>query len=461
MTNSKWFSNADPDVIGDLLRRISAVETYANDLERRFANLDSPYPIARVDPVSYLNPYEGQRAIDPTDEQHMWYSNGEWRKAAGFGIYEIKVFEDINPVVVGDDKFIWEIPEDLDEAEVIKVEGFVSTVGSGSTQVAIRLASPPGSVPADILSAKIIIDAGEHNSKDAGAQPVINTNTIVAWGDHLHIDVDAAGSGAKGLGIIVVCNPSPAGSGTFQGEQGPPGGVIGWMGQFPGGSAAATTPGGAGSAWVTATGYTTGNVVVNGGTYYVATANHTSGALTEPGVGANWQTVWQVLTYTTGQAVTSGGTTYVTIVDHTSTTTNAPGTGANWEDFWMVLVEGHEPFGGCQVVINGNGYALDTGIKAHLPIPFDCEIIEATLLADITGSCVVDLWTDTYGSYPPTNADSITGSTPLTLTAANKTTDVALTGWTTTLTAGDTLAVVIESVSTITLLTVGLRLQRP
>jgi hypothetical protein len=74
---------------------------------------------------------------------------------------------------------------------------------------------------------------------------------------------------------------------------------------------------------------------------------------------------------------------------------------------------------------------------------------------------VVDLWKDTYGAYPPSDADSITASTPLTLVAANKTTDTALTGWDTTLTVGDVLSVVIESSNNLNWLSVGLRVQRP
>lgn len=53
-------------------------------------------------------------------------------------------------------------------------------------------------------------------------------------------------------------------------------------------------------AWATATGYTADTSgVTNGGRRYLCTANHTSGASTEPGVGASWQTVWQLLPFLT------------------------------------------------------------------------------------------------------------------------------------------------------------------
>jgi len=46
--------------------------------------------------------------------------------------------------------------------------------------------------------------------------------------------------------------------------------------------------------WVTATAYTANNQsVTHGGHVFVCTSNHTSGASTEPGTGADWATVWK------------------------------------------------------------------------------------------------------------------------------------------------------------------------
>jgi hypothetical protein len=49
------------------------------------------------------------------------------------------------------------------------------------------------------------------------------------------------------------------------------------------------------SAWVTATAYTVNQAVSRNGSSYVCIANHTSGAANEPGVGASWATVWDLL----------------------------------------------------------------------------------------------------------------------------------------------------------------------
>jgi len=55
------------------------------------------------------------------------------------------------------------------------------------------------------------------------------------------------------------------------------------------------TSGATTTAWATSTGYTAGNHVANDNAYYVCTANHTSGATTEPGTGANWLSYWALV----------------------------------------------------------------------------------------------------------------------------------------------------------------------
>ncbi len=82
-------------------------------------------------------------------------------------------------------------------------------------------------------------------------------------------------------------------------------------------------------------------------------------------------------------------------------------------------------------------------------MPFDLVITGWTLLADLSGSIVVDLWSDTYGNYPPTVADSVTGSAKPTLSSAVKAQSSTLTGWDTTWTAGDAVRVNIDSVATL------------
>ena len=111
-------------------------------------------------------------------------------------------------------------------------------------------------------------------------------------------------------------------------------------------------------------------------------------------------------------------------------------------------------------VIDGGGIVIGTGVVGDLDVPFDCTINQVTMLADQTGSIAVDIWKDTYANYPPTNADSITAAAVPTISAAIKDQDSTLTGWTTSISAGDTLRFNVDSCSTITRCTISLKVTR-
>lgn len=111
-------------------------------------------------------------------------------------------------------------------------------------------------------------------------------------------------------------------------------------------------------------------------------------------------------------------------------------------------------------VIDGGGSAITTGVKGDLEIPFACTITQATLLADQSGSIVVNIWKDSYGNFAPTVADKITASAPPTISSAIKSQDSTLTGWTTTISAGDILRFNVDSISTIQRVTLSLKVTR-
>jgi len=111
-------------------------------------------------------------------------------------------------------------------------------------------------------------------------------------------------------------------------------------------------------------------------------------------------------------------------------------------------------------IIDGGGSAITTGIKGDITIPFACTINEWTLLADQSGSVVVDIWKDTYANYPATVADTITGSAKPTITTATKGQSSTLTGWTSSITAGDTIRFNVDSATTITRVTLSLKVTR-
>lgn len=108
-------------------------------------------------------------------------------------------------------------------------------------------------------------------------------------------------------------------------------------------------------------------------------------------------------------------------------------------------------------VIDGGGSAITTGVKGFLEIPFACTINQVTMLADQSGSIVVDIWKDTYANYPPTDADTITASAVPTITTATKSQDATLTGWTTAITAGDILGFNVDSCTSITRVTISIK----
>jgi hypothetical protein len=111
-------------------------------------------------------------------------------------------------------------------------------------------------------------------------------------------------------------------------------------------------------------------------------------------------------------------------------------------------------------IIDGGGSPITTGVKGYLTIPFSCTITQVTVLSTVSGSIVIDIWKDSYGNFPPVDADSITSATPPTLSGAVSSQDVTLTNWIKTITAGDVLAYNVDSATTVTLVTVSLRVTR-
>lgn len=125
-----------------------------------------------------------------------------------------------------------------------------------------------------------------------------------------------------------------------------------------------------------------------------------------------------------------------------------------------IEADGNLPVAAITFIIDGGGSAITTGEKGHLRIPFACTINEVTMMADRSGSIVVDIWKDTYANFPPDNTDSITASAPPTITTAQKSTDSTLTGWTTAIGAGAILAFNVDSVTDIQRVTIALKVTK-
>jgi hypothetical protein len=115
---------------------------------------------------------------------------------------------------------------------------------------------------------------------------------------------------------------------------------------------------------------------------------------------------------------------------------------------------------GCN--FNGNGSIPVVGSKFRVEVPYACTINQITMLGDLSGAAVVDLWVDSYANYEPLVGDSICGSNKPTITAtSNKSQQTSFTGWTTTtLTAGSILVFYLESITTITDLTIIIKVTK-
>lgn len=111
-------------------------------------------------------------------------------------------------------------------------------------------------------------------------------------------------------------------------------------------------------------------------------------------------------------------------------------------------------------IIDGGGSVITTGVKGDIYFDFGCTINQVTLLADQSGSIVIDIWKDTYANYPPTVADTITASAKPTLSSAAKSQDSTLTGWTTSISAGQSLRFNVDSITTCTRVAIILKVTR-
>lgn len=116
--------------------------------------------------------------------------------------------------------------------------------------------------------------------------------------------------------------------------------------------------------------------------------------------------------------------------------------------------------GGLAIVIDGGGAVVAVNTKFDFPLDWAGTWTQWTMLADVSGSMVLNVWKDTYGNYPPTVADKITASAPPTITASTKGQSSALTGWTTAFAAGDTLRFNVDSCTSITKVTLALKYTR-
>lgn len=106
-----------------------------------------------------------------------------------------------------------------------------------------------------------------------------------------------------------------------------------------------------------------------------------------------------------------------------------------------------------EITIDGAGAVITTGAKTlYFRVPWDFELSAWEVIADQSGSIVIDLWKDTYANFPPTVADTIIGGggTKPTLSSAQKAQSANVTGYTTSFSKGDYLEINVDSAATVT-----------
>lgn len=113
---------------------------------------------------------------------------------------------------------------------------------------------------------------------------------------------------------------------------------------------------------------------------------------------------------------------------------------------------------GVGLIVNNGVNDVVTGIKGELEVPFDCNIVEGTLIGDASGSISIDVLRSTYAAFPTTV--SLTASAQLTLSSAQKSQDSTLTGWTKSLNAGDIIQFNVLSATGIARCTASLKIRR-
>lgn len=122
------------------------------------------------------------------------------------------------------------------------------------------------------------------------------------------------------------------------------------------------------------------------------------------------------------------------------------------------------PLSALEFICDGSGSVLQPGTFGYLEVPYNCTINSMTLMADQVGACVLDVRRTTAASFsPPTHpsaADSITGSDPPTLSSNGFAQDSTLSTWTTSLSKGDIIGVAVISATTVTRVTLSLKVQR-
>jgi len=113
---------------------------------------------------------------------------------------------------------------------------------------------------------------------------------------------------------------------------------------------------------------------------------------------------------------------------------------------------------GLSYVIDGGGTAITTGLKGFIVAPFTATISAVALVADQSGSIVIDLWN--ASASIPTVVNTITASDKPTLSSQQYALNTTLTGWSLVVTKGDVIGFNVDSAATVTRVSINIALDR-
>jgi hypothetical protein len=102
----------------------------------------------------------------------------------------------------------------------------------------------------------------------------------------------------------------------------------------------------------------------------------------------------------------------------------------------------------------GGGSPIASDTLSYVYVPYSCTIHSWTMLADVAGSIVIDVWKADYAHFPPTNANSITNGHKPALSSSMNAQATDLSGWSTVeVNAGDVIAFHVDSASLVSRVT--------
>lgn len=116
------------------------------------------------------------------------------------------------------------------------------------------------------------------------------------------------------------------------------------------------------------------------------------------------------------------------------------------------------PAGTAGCVVDGAGSPPATGSKGFIQVPYAGTITGWTMIADQSGSAQFTIKKSTFSAFP-TNSSIVASAQPA-LSSAQKATSTTLTGWTTSISAGDVLEFNLDSITTCTRVELQVQIKR-